>query len=75
MNWHLDEVFPRINGKLHYLWRAVDQHAVVFDILVQDRRDAIAVKRFFKRLLHGLTYKPHRIVTDGLHSYGVAHRT
>jgi putative transposase len=72
--WHLDEVFLRINGELHYLWRAVDQHGVVLDILVQDRRNATAAKRFFKRLLAGLKYKPRRIVTDGLRSYGVAHR-
>jgi putative transposase len=72
--WHLDEVFIRINGELHYLWRAVDQHGVVLDILVQQRRNATAAKRFFKRLLAGLKYKPRRIVTDGLRSYGVAHR-
>ncbi|MBV8613207.1 MAG: IS6 family transposase, partial [Acetobacteraceae bacterium] len=72
--WHLDEVFLRINGKPHYLWRAVDQHGVVLDILVQDRRNAAAAKRFFKRLLAGLKYKPKRIVTDGLRSYGVARR-
>jgi putative transposase len=72
--WHLDEVFLKINDELHYLWRAVDQHGVVLDILVQDRRNATAAKRFFKRLLAGLKYKPKRIVTDGLRSYGVAHR-
>jgi putative transposase len=72
--WHLDEVFLKINGELHYLWRAVDQHGVVLDILVQDRRNATAAKRFFKRLLAGLKYKPKRLVTDGLRSYGVAHR-
>ena len=38
--WHLDEVFVRIRGKLHYLWRAVDQHGHVLDILVQSRRNA-----------------------------------
>jgi putative transposase len=68
----LDEVFIRINGVLHYLWRAVDQHGVVLDILVQGRRNGVAAKRFFKRLLHGLKYKPRRLVTDGLRSYGVA---
>jgi putative transposase len=67
-------VFLRIGGKLHYLWRAVDQHGVVLDILVQGRRNSTAAKRFFKRLLHGLRYKPRRLVTDGLRSYGVAHR-
>src|SRR5881628_3445442 len=70
--WHLDEVFIRINGVLHYLWRAVDQHGVVLDILVQERRTA--AKRFFKHLLGGLGYKPRRPVTDGLRSYGVAQR-
>jgi putative transposase len=72
--WHLDEVFLRINGVLHYLWRAVDQHGVVLDILVQDRRNATAAKRFFRRLLAGLKYQPKRIVTDGLRSYGAAKR-
>ena len=72
--WHLDEVYLRINGVLHYLWRAVDQHGVVLDILVQDRRNATAAKRFFKRLLAGLKYKPRRVITDGLRSYGVARR-
>ena len=72
--WHFDEVFLKINGELHYLWRAVDQHGVVLDILVQDRRNATAAKRFFKRLLAGLKFKPKRLVTDGLRSYGVAHR-
>ena len=37
--WHLDELFLKINGKLHYLWRAVDQDGDVIDILVQSRRD------------------------------------
>ena len=62
---HLDEVFIRIRGKQHYLWRAVDRDGVVLDILVQERRDATAAKRFFKRLLAGLNYKPRKIVTDG----------
>ena len=72
--WHLDEVFLRINGQLHYLWRAVDQHGVELDILVQERRNAAAAKRFFKRLLVGLRYTPRRLITDGLRSYGVAQR-
>jgi putative transposase len=72
--WHLDEIFIRLNGVLHYLRRAVDQHGVVLDILVQERRDGVAAKRFFKRLLQGLQYEPKRIITDGLLSYGVARR-
>jgi putative transposase len=67
-------VFIRINGELQYLWRAVDQHGVVLDILVQRRRNGAAAKRFFKRLLRGLKYMPRRLVTDGLRSYGVAQR-
>ena len=54
----MDEVFIRIQGVQHYLWRAVDQHGVVLDILVQDRRDAQAAKRFFRQLLKGLQYVP-----------------
>src|SRR3954454_1763452 len=44
--WHLDEVFIRIGGKLRYLWRAVDQHGTVLDVLVQGRRSAKAAERF-----------------------------
>ena len=47
---------------------------MVLDILIQGKRNARAAKRFFKRLLNGLRYKPRRLVTDGLRSYGVAHR-
>jgi putative transposase len=72
--WYLDEVFIRIQGIQHYLWRAVDQDGVVLDILVQPRRDAKAAKHFFRRLLKGLQYVPRVIVTDKLRSYGVAHR-
>jgi IS1 family transposase len=68
------QVFIRIQGVQHYLWRAVDQDGVVLDILVQTRRDAQAAKRFFKRLLKGLEYEPRVIVTDKLRSYGVAQR-
>jgi putative transposase len=72
--WHLDEVFIRINGTIHYLWRAVDQHGNVLDVLVQSRRHALAAKKFFRRLLRGLRYVPRVLVTDKLASYGPAHR-
>ena len=49
--WHLDEVFIKINGKTHYLWRAVDQQGTVLDILVTSRRNAKAATRFFRKLL------------------------
>jgi putative transposase len=72
--WHLDEVFIRIRGELHYLWRAVDQNGHVLDILVQSRRSAKAAKRFFRKLLRGLQYVPRTIVTDKLRSYAAAKR-
>jgi putative transposase len=72
--WHLDEVFITINGKTHYLWRAVDQDGNVLDILVTSRRDAKAATRFFRKLLTGLEYVPRVLVTDKLASYGVARR-
>jgi putative transposase len=72
--WHLDQVFVKINGTTHYLWRAVDQHGDVLDILVQSRRNAVAAKRFFRKLLKGLRYVPRVLVTDKLASYQVAHR-
>jgi len=72
--WHLDEVFVTINGKRCYLWRAVDQHGNVLDVLVQSQRNAKAAKRFLRKLLKGLRYVPRVLVTDKLASYGVAHR-
>jgi len=72
--WHLDEVFIKINGKTHYLWRAVDQDGNVLDILVTSRRNAKAATRFFRKLLTGLEYAPRVLVTDKLASYGVARR-
>ena len=56
--WHLDEVFLKINGSVHYLWRAVDQDGEVLDILVQSRRDKRAAKKFFRKLLKGCSTYP-----------------
>jgi putative transposase len=72
--WYMDEVFIRIRGKQHYLWRAVDQDGNVLDILVQSRRSATAARRFFRKLLRGLGYVPRVIVTDKLKSYAAAKR-
>ena len=70
--WHLDEVFLKINGRLHYLWRAVDQDGDVLDILVQSRRDKKAAKKFLRKLLKGFRYVPRAIITDKLKSYSAA---
>jgi len=70
--WHLDEVFLKINGRIHYLWRAVDQDGEVLDILVQSRRDKKAAMKFFRKLLKRLQYVPNVIITDKLKSYSAA---
>ena len=70
----IDEVFVKIDGKQHYLWRAVDQDGEVVDVFLQKRRNGGAAKRFFTRLLKTHRSEPRKIVTDKLRSYGVAHR-
>ena len=72
--FYIDEVFVRINGKQHYLWRAVDQDGEVVDVYLQANRDGAAANRFFRRLLRSHGSEPRKIVTDKLCSYGVAHR-
>jgi putative transposase len=59
---------------LQYLWRAVDQDGNVLDILVQNRRDKAAARRFFRRLLTKTRTVPRVIITDKLRSYKAAHR-
>jgi putative transposase len=61
-----------INGQRGWLWRAVDNAGEVLDILVQRRRNAVAAKRFFRKLLKGLRAVPRAIVTDRLTSYAAA---
>ena len=70
--WHMDEVFLTINGERYDLWRAVDQDGPILDILVQSRRNKKAAKKFFRKLLKGLTYVPRVLITDKLKSYGAA---
>ena len=73
--WRMDEVFIRINGVLHHLWRAVGQHGVVLDILVQGRRNATARPGASSGACRpALECKPERLVTDGPRSHGVARR-
>ena len=67
-------MFIKINGKQHYLWRAVDQDGEVVDVYLQAKLGGAAAKRFFKRLLRSHGGEPRKIVTDKLRSYGVAHR-
>ena len=69
--WNVDEVFVKINGETHYLWRAVDHEGEVLESYVTKKRDKKAALRFFKKALkrHG---SPVEIVTDGLKSYPAA---
>ena len=71
--WHLDEMATRIGGRLHWLWRAVDEHGQTLDVLLQERRDTAAAERFFRRLLVVADGSaPARITTDKLGSYAAA---
>ncbi len=69
--WHLDEVYVKINGEMHYLWRAVDHEGEVLESYVTKSRDKAAALSFMKRTLkrHG---SPEAITTDGLASYKAA---
>jgi putative transposase len=72
--WHLDEVFIKIRGELHYLWRAVDQDGDTLDIPVQKRRNKSPPKRFFHKLLKGQNEPPWLMIADKLKSYSAALR-
>ncbi len=69
--WHLDEVYVKINGVTHYLWRAVDHEGEVLESIVTKSRDRKAALKFLKKSMkrHG---RPETIVTDRLRSYGAA---
>ena len=69
--WHLDEVFVKVNGVQHYLWRAVDHEGEVLEAYVSKTRDKKAALKFLKKLMrrHG---RPEELVADGLKSYGAA---
>jgi len=69
--WHLDEVFVKINGQTHYLWRAVDHEGEVLETYVTKHRDRKAALRFLKKSMKRYG-RPHVIVTDKLRSYGAA---
>ena len=68
----MDEMCLVMKGKKHWLWRAVDQDGFELDILLQSRKNKQAAKRFFKKLLKGLSYALRVIITDKLQSYGAA---
>ena len=71
--WHLDEVFVRINGETHYLWRAVDHEGEVLEAFVTKKRDRKAAMRFLKKAMKRYG-NPLEVVTDRLRSYRAAMR-
>ena len=71
--WHLDEVFVKINGERHYLWRAVDHAGEVLESYVTKKRDKKAALKFMKKAMRRYG-SPNEIVTDKLRSYGAAAR-
>jgi putative transposase len=69
--WHLDEVFVKINGEKHYLWRAVDHEGEVLEAFATKTRNKAAALKFLKKMMKR-DGKPKAIVTDKLRSYGAA---
>jgi putative transposase len=70
--WHLDEVYLKIDGRMVYLWRAVDAEGEVLDVLVQSKRNKHAALKLMRKLLRKYAAVPERLVTDDLRSYGAA---
>jgi putative transposase len=69
--WHLDEVFVKINGQTHYLWRAVDHEGEVLEVFATKSRDRKAALKFLKRAMKRYG-RPNAVITDRLRSYGAA---
>lgn len=72
--WHLDEVVVKIAGRSYWLWRAVDQHGVALEEILQPKRDKRAAKRLLVKLMKRWGFMPKRIITDKLRSCGAAKR-
>ncbi len=70
--WHLDEVYLKIDGRLVYLWRAVDAEGEVLDVLVQTRRNKQAALKLMRKLLKKYGFVPDKLVTDELRPYAAA---
>ena len=72
--WHLDEVYLKIDGRMVYLWRAVDAEGEILDVLVQAKRDKHAALKLMRKLLKKYGFVPNLLITDDLRSYGAAAR-
>jgi len=72
--WHLDEVYLKIDGRMVYLWRAVDAEGEILDVMVQAKRDKHAALKLMRKLLKKYGFVPNLLITDDLRSYGAAAR-
>ena len=72
--WHLDEVYLKIDGRMVYLWRAVDAEGEVLNVLVQSKRNKHAALKLMRKLLKKYAFAPERLVTDDSRSYAPAAR-
>jgi putative transposase len=72
--WHLDEVVITINGKKHWLWRAVYQFGIVLDVLVQSRRDRYSAQKLMRKRHRKCGVSPRVLITDKLKSYAAANK-
>jgi transposase-like protein len=70
--WHLDEVCLKIDGRMVYLWRAVDAEGEVLDVLVQTKRNKRAALKLMRKLLKKYGFVPDKLITDELRSYAAA---
>jgi putative transposase len=70
--WHLDEVYLKIDGRMVYLWRAVDAEGEVLDVLVQTKRNKRAALKLMRKLLKKYGFVPDKLITDELRSYAAA---
>jgi transposase, IS6 family len=61
--WFVDETYLNVAGNWTYLYRAIDQHGQVIDVLLSARRDLAAGRRFFIRALRAGTV-PAEVTTD-----------
>jgi putative transposase len=69
--WHLDEMYVKVNGEMAYLWRAVDQEGEILESYVTKKRDKAAALKFIKKAVKRYG-NPEAITTDGLRSYRAA---
>ena len=74
-SWYVDETYLKVHGRWCYLYRAIDQHGTLVDVLFSEHRDMAAAQAFFRSAKTGTAITPDRVTTDGHDSYPRAIRT